>query len=71
MPVKVDMEMVIQQYEKAKVIQDEQLERLTQICQEQGVTPCPFRFCPGPRAPLVPKAAGGQNCRAPKDTWGT
>lgn len=31
------MEMVIQQYEKAKVIQDEQLERLTQICQEQGV----------------------------------
>uniref|UniRef100_A0A452SIX5 Transmembrane protein 266 n=1 Tax=Ursus americanus TaxID=9643 RepID=A0A452SIX5_URSAM len=38
LPVKVDMEMVIQQYEKAKVIQDEQLERLTQICQEQGVT---------------------------------
>lgn len=31
------MEMMIQQYEKAKVIQDEQLERLTQICQEQGV----------------------------------
>lgn len=29
--------MMIQQYEKAKVIQDEQLERLTQICQEQGV----------------------------------
>lgn len=28
---------MIQQYEKAKVIQDEQLERLTQICQEQGV----------------------------------
>lgn len=37
LPVKVEMEMVIQQYEKAKVIQDEQLERLTQICQEQGV----------------------------------
>lgn len=36
--------MVIQQYEKAKVIQDEQLERLTQICQEQGVTAAP----PGP-----------------------
>ncbi|XP_061452024.1 transmembrane protein 266 isoform X2 [Rhineura floridana] len=36
LPVKVEMEMVIQQYEKAKVIQDEQLERLTQICQEQG-----------------------------------
>ncbi|OWK51626.1 Transmembrane protein C15orf27 [Lonchura striata] len=34
--VKVEMEMMIQQYEKAKVIQDEQLERLTQICQEQG-----------------------------------
>lgn len=30
--------MVTQQYEKAKAIQDEQLERLTQICQEQGVT---------------------------------
>ena len=37
LPIKVEMEMVIQQYEKAKVIQDEQLERLTQICQEQGV----------------------------------
>jgi len=37
LPVKVEMEMMIQQYEKAKVIQDEQLERLTQICQEQGV----------------------------------
>lgn len=36
LPVRVEMEMVIQQYEKAKVIQDEQLERLTQICQEQG-----------------------------------
>ncbi|KAM3827998.1 transmembrane protein 266 isoform 2-T2 [Vipera latastei] len=36
LPVKVEMEMVIQQYEKAKVIQDEQLERLTHICQEQG-----------------------------------
>uniref|UniRef100_A0A8B9Y7S4 Transmembrane protein 266 n=1 Tax=Bos mutus grunniens TaxID=30521 RepID=A0A8B9Y7S4_BOSMU len=36
LPVKVEMEMVIQQYEKAKAIQDEQLERLTQICQEQG-----------------------------------
>nr|KAF6412057.1 transmembrane protein 266 [Rousettus aegyptiacus] len=41
LPVKVEMEMVIQQYEKAKVIQDEQLERLTQICQEQGNN---FRF---------------------------
>ncbi|XP_037357945.1 transmembrane protein 266 [Talpa occidentalis] len=36
LPVKMEMEVVIQQYEKAKVIQDEQLERLTQICQEQG-----------------------------------
>ncbi|KAK2489141.1 hypothetical protein MC885_004064, partial [Smutsia gigantea] len=36
LPVKMEMEMVIQQYEKAKVMQDEQLERLTQICQEQG-----------------------------------
>ncbi|XP_054444740.1 transmembrane protein 266 isoform X2 [Pteronotus mesoamericanus] len=36
LPVKVEMEVVVQQYEKAKAIQDEQLERLTQICQEQG-----------------------------------
>ncbi|XP_051484596.1 transmembrane protein 266 [Apus apus] len=36
LPMKVEMEMMIQQYEKAKVIQDEHLERLTQICQEQG-----------------------------------
>lgn len=36
--MKVELELVIQQYEKAKVVQDEQLERLTQICQEQGVT---------------------------------
>ncbi|XP_029337032.1 transmembrane protein 266 isoform X2 [Mus caroli] len=36
LPVKLEMEMVTQQYEKAKAIQDEQLERLTQICQEQG-----------------------------------
>lgn len=38
LPLKVELELVIQQYEKAKVVQDEQLERLTQICQEQGVT---------------------------------
>lgn len=63
--------MVIQQYEKAKVIQDEQLERLTQICQEQGVMPCHSRVCPEPRAPVMPKTAGDQNCRAPEDTWGT
>lgn len=36
LPVKVELELVIQQYEKAKVVRDEQLERLTQICQEQG-----------------------------------
>ncbi|XP_029399664.1 transmembrane protein 266 isoform X2 [Mus pahari] len=36
LPVKLEMEMVTQQYEKAKAIQEEQLERLTQICQEQG-----------------------------------
>ena len=42
------MEMVIQQYEKAKAIQDEQLERLTQICQEQGVMQGHSQFCPGP-----------------------
>ncbi|XP_069480538.1 transmembrane protein 266 isoform X2 [Ambystoma mexicanum] len=36
LPVKVEMEMVIQQYEKGKALQDEHLERLTQICQEQA-----------------------------------
>uniref|UniRef100_A0A4W3HIC9 Transmembrane protein 266 n=1 Tax=Callorhinchus milii TaxID=7868 RepID=A0A4W3HIC9_CALMI len=35
LPVKVEMEMVIQQYERAKQVREEQLERLTQICQEQ------------------------------------
>ncbi|XP_020335413.1 transmembrane protein 266 [Oncorhynchus kisutch] len=34
--VKVEMEMEIQQYEKAKAVREEQLERLTQICQEQA-----------------------------------
>ncbi|KAF7660969.1 hypothetical protein LDENG_00270690 [Lucifuga dentata] len=34
--VKVDMELEIQQYEKAKAVRDEQLDRLTQICQEQA-----------------------------------
>jgi len=72
LPVKVEMEMVIQQYEKAKVIQDEQLERLTQICQEQGVTPCHFRFCSGPRVPVVPiKPQEARTAGPPKDTWGT
>nr|XP_005995724.1 PREDICTED: transmembrane protein C15orf27 homolog [Latimeria chalumnae] len=36
LPVKVEMEMVVQQYEKAKAVREEQLERLTQICQEQA-----------------------------------
>uniref|UniRef100_A0A674EM11 Transmembrane protein 266 n=1 Tax=Salmo trutta TaxID=8032 RepID=A0A674EM11_SALTR len=34
--VKVEMEMEMQQYEKAKAVREEQLERLTQICQEQA-----------------------------------
>nr|XP_029523881.1 transmembrane protein 266-like [Oncorhynchus nerka] len=34
--VKVEMEMENQQYEKAKAVREEQLERLTQICQEQA-----------------------------------
>ncbi|XP_068595822.1 transmembrane protein 266 [Brachionichthys hirsutus] len=34
--VKVEMEMEIQQYEKAKAVREEQLDRLTQICQEQA-----------------------------------
>ncbi|XP_062926527.1 transmembrane protein 266 isoform X1 [Mobula hypostoma] len=36
LPVKVELEMVVQQYEKAKQVREEQLERLTQICQEQA-----------------------------------
>lgn len=32
------MEMEIQQYEKAKAVREEQLDRLTQICQEQAVS---------------------------------
>ncbi|XP_027624734.1 transmembrane protein 266 [Tupaia chinensis] len=36
LPVKLEVELVAQQYEKAKAMQDEQLERLTRICQEQG-----------------------------------
>ena len=35
--VKVEMELELQQYEKAKAVREEQLERLTQICQEQAV----------------------------------
>lgn len=37
--VKVEMELEIQQYEKAKAVREEQLDRLTQICQEQAVCP--------------------------------
>lgn len=77
LPVKVEMEMVIQQYEKAKVIQDEQLERLTQICQEQGVSTATLssaRFCPGLRTLVVPKAPGcpevkGLSSSPFRDTW--
>ncbi|KAG9489697.1 hypothetical protein GDO78_005572 [Eleutherodactylus coqui] len=36
LPVKVEMEIVVRQYEKAKLIQEEQLDRLTQMCQEQA-----------------------------------
>lgn len=36
--VKVEMELEIQQYEKTKAVREEQLERLTQICQEQAVS---------------------------------
>ncbi|XP_068131947.1 transmembrane protein 266 [Hyperolius riggenbachi] len=36
LPVKVEMDIVVQQYEKAKLIREEQLERLTQMCQEQA-----------------------------------
>lgn len=60
LPVKVEMEMVIQQYEKAKAVQDEQLERLTQICQEQGVRHHHLSFCPLLSTALLgePKAQG-------------
>ncbi|XP_072290799.1 transmembrane protein 266 isoform X2 [Eucyclogobius newberryi] len=36
MQVKVELELEIQQFEKAKAIREEQLERLTHICQEQA-----------------------------------
>lgn len=36
--VKVEMELEIQQCEKTKAMREEQLERLTQICQEQAVS---------------------------------
>ncbi|KAM4746910.1 transmembrane protein 266 isoform 1-T2 [Rhinophrynus dorsalis] len=36
LPVKTEMEIMVQQYEKAKLIQEEQLDRLTQMCQEQA-----------------------------------
>lgn len=36
--VKVEMELEIQQCEKTKAVREEQLERLTQICQEQAVS---------------------------------
>ncbi|KAI4872109.1 hypothetical protein NFI96_031056 [Prochilodus magdalenae] len=39
--VKVEMELELQQYEKAKAVREEQLERLTQICQEQAVNNTP------------------------------
>ena len=37
--VKVEMELEIQQCEKTKAVREEQLEHLTQICQEQAVSP--------------------------------
>lgn len=42
--VKVDMELEMQQYEKAKALREEQLDRLTQICQEQAVCLCILHF---------------------------
>ena len=55
--VKVEMELEIQQYEKAKAVREEQLDRLTQICQEQAVCPLPSRFTAclykAPCSPLV------------------
>ncbi|OCT89349.1 transmembrane protein 266 isoform X1 [Xenopus laevis] len=36
LPMKVEMEIMVQQYEKTKLIQEEQLEHLTQMCQEQA-----------------------------------
>lgn len=38
----MEMELEIQQYEKAKAVREEQLERLTQICQEQAVSTAPL-----------------------------
>lgn len=46
--VKVEMELEIQQCEKAKAVREEQLERLTQICQEQAVSPITLPLRPVP-----------------------
>lgn len=46
--VKVEMEMELQQYEKTKAVREEQLERLTQICQEQAVRHTHISFTSGP-----------------------
>lgn len=51
LPVYVEMETATQQHEKAKVIRGERLERLTQICQQQGVRrgdSGPVHVCPLP-----------------------
>ena len=53
--VKVEMELEVQQYEKAKAVREEQLDRLTQICQEQAVRPHPDPTPnPGPDPDLNP-----------------
>lgn len=53
--VKVEMEMEIQQYEKAKAVREEQLDRLTQICQEQAVRP-PLSHLRASDVPVVTEA---------------
>ncbi|XP_045429401.1 transmembrane protein 266 isoform X2 [Pipistrellus kuhlii] len=68
LPVRVELELVVQQYEKAKAVRDEQLERLTQICQEQGTAASRTR----PRAwsPRPPSTSTGPAC-PPTSSRGT
>lgn len=52
------MELEIQQCEKTKAVREEQLERLTQICQEQAVSPRPEKTLRGSFLTLVHKSIG-------------
>nr|XP_023674814.1 transmembrane protein 266-like [Paramormyrops kingsleyae] len=64
--VKVEMELEIQQYEKAKAVREDHLERLTQICQEQAVSHAPFT----PIGDLGTVEGNQSACRKPHNDTG-